>query len=196
MAKIKTDTDKFSMAYLTGQTFLNLFIATLMSLILIVTFNFLFGDSGWVLFLTSVVCLWLDVGMVYQFMWRQADKEANYIHLGKVEKDSHKGVKVGLLAMIPYAALDVVLALSMLKVIPFDFFPAFRLINAPLYGLMKMVQPQGGVTTAEVAGLSWGGFAIVALLPLIYLLFCAAGYELGMRHISIKQKMMYKDQKK
>ncbi len=191
MAK-KQGNFKCGIGYLVGQTYLNLFLATIYSMILCGAIKFLFEDKWWSLLLMGVVCLILDGGMVYQFMWRQGDKEANYIQFGRIQKTPYKGLKVGLLAMIPYGIMDVVLALSIAKILPFDFLRTFRILNAPLYGFMKLVHWDLGWPTATTPGLSWGEFVVLALMPLIYVVFCAVGYELGIRHISIKEKMVYK----
>ena len=45
-------------------------------------------------------------------------------------------------------------------------------------------------------GLSWGGFAIIALLPLLYVGISALGYYMGTRRISVMSKLVYKDDKK
>lgn len=183
---------KCSIGYLVGQTYLNLFLATIYSMILCGAIKFLFEDKWWSLLLMGVVCLILDGGMVYQFMWRQGDKEANYIQFGRIPKTPYKGLKVGLLAMIPYGIMDVILALSIAQILPFDFLRTFRILNAPLYGFMKLVHWNLGWATATAPGLSWGEFVVLALMPLIYVVFCAVGYELGLRHISIKEKLVYK----
>lgn len=195
MGKKQKENLKCGIGYLTGQTYLNLLLATIYSMILCGALKFLFEDRWWSLLLMGTVCLILDGGMVYQFMWRQGEKEANYIQFGRLEKTPYKGLKVGFLAMIPYGIMDVVLALSVAKVLPFDFLRTFRILNAPLYGFMKLIHRDWGWATATTSGLSWGAFIVLALMPLIYVAFCTVGYELGMRHISIKDKLVYKQEK-
>ena len=196
MTKKQQGNFKCGIGYLTGQTYLNLFLATIYSMILCGTIKFLFEDRWWALLLMGVVCLVLDGDMVYQFMWRQGDKEANYIQFGRIEREPYKGLKVGLLAMIPYGIMDVVLALSLAKILPFDFLRTFRILNAPLYGFMKLIHRDWGWATASTPGLSWGAFVILALMPLIYVAFCTVGYELGVRHISIKERLVYRQENK
>lgn len=195
VAKKQQGNFKCGIGYLTGQTYLNLFLATIYSMILCGAIKSLFADQWWSLLLMGVVCLVLDGGMVYQFMWRQGDKEANYIQFGRIEREPYKGLKVGLLAMIPYGVMDIVLALSLAKVLPFDFLRTFRILNAPLYGFMKLIHRDWGWATATTPGLSWGAFVVLALMPLVYVVFCTVGYELGVRHISIKEKLVYKQEK-
>ncbi len=176
---------KYGIVYLLGQTYLNLFLATIFSMIVCAAFKFLFGDNFYSFLLMGVVSLFLNGSMVYFFMWRQGDKEANYIQFNRIEKEPLKGLKVGLLAMIPYLFMDILLALSVFEAISFNFLRVFRILNAPLYGFMKLVHP-------GIDGLSLGNFIILALMPLVYVIFSTLGYELGVRHISIKDRLVYK----
>ena len=92
--------------------------------------------------------------------------------------------------------MDVVLALSLAKILPFHFLRTFRILNAPLYGFMKLIHRDWGWATASTPGLSWGTFVILALMPLIYAVFCTVGYELGVRHISIKERLVDRQENK
>ena len=175
---------KYGKGYLTGMCLLMLFVATVFSMIIVFAFKFLLGETVFSYFIMSAVTLLLDGGMIYNLLWRQGDKEANYIQFKRMEEEKLKGFKVGAFVMIPYIVMDVVLALSVFEVVEFEFLRTFRILNAPLYGFMKLVSPGLTATAAE--------FVILALLPFVYLLFCGAGYELGKRHISIKERLVYK----
>ena len=187
MEKKQIGNFRYGMIYLTFQTYFNLFLATVFSILVCAAIKFLFADSVLSFILMGTVALLLNGGMVYQFMWRQGDKESNFVQFERMEKNRFKGFKVGTLAMIPYVVLDVLLALSKLGMLGFDFLRAYRIFNAPIYGFMKLVN------AGDISTLSWGKFVILALMPLIYFVFCGAGYELGFRKISIKDRLIYKN---
>ena len=175
---------KYSKGYLVGMCYLMLLMATFCSMMICYAFKFLLGDTNFSFLLMGIANLLINGSMLYNFLWNQGDKEANYIQFGHMEKEDYKGFKVGAFVMIFYVVLDIVLALSVFGVFDFEFLRAFRIINAPLYGFMKLVNAGLEISVFE--------YIITALMPFVYLLFCGFGYELGIRHISIKERMVYK----
>lgn len=86
MTKKQQGNFKCGIGYLTGQTYLNLFLATIYSMILCGTIKFLFEDRWWALLLMGVVCLVLDGGMVYQFMW-QTGGQGSELHPVRADRE-------------------------------------------------------------------------------------------------------------
>ncbi len=175
---------RYGKGYLVGMCYLMLLMATFSSMIICYAFKFLIGDTVFSFFVMGIATLLINGSMLYNFLWNQGDKEANYIQFKHMEKENFKGFKVGILVMIPYIILDAVLGLSVFGVLKFNFLRAFRIINAPLYGFMKLVNAGLDITAFE--------YIVLALMPFIYLLFCGFGYEFGIRHISIKERLVYK----
>lgn len=175
---------KYGKCHLVLMCYLSLLLTTFSSMVICYAFKFLLGDTPFSFFVMGVVTLLLSGSSLYGFLWNQGDKEANYIQFKHMEEEKYKGFKVGAFVMILYIALDIVLALCVFDVVNFEFLRAFRIINAPLYGFMKLVNAGLEITASE--------YVFMALMPFVYLLLCGFGYELGVRHISIKERLVYK----
>ena len=85
MTKKQQGNFKCGIGYLTGQTYLNLFLATIYSMILCGAIKFLFEDQWWSLLLMGVVCLVLDGGCLlytspefqHRGIYRELDRRAD-----------------------------------------------------------------------------------------------------------------------
>ena len=196
------------------QTFINLVICTVISVIIVVSLSSLMG-SVWGKLVVEAVCLIITLPIIYGYMWGQGDRDANFVQFGRMQPDMWKGLRAGLLAIIPTVLTCIPLALSMMRVLGFDFMPFYRLINAPMWGFINLIKPLGGAiphaATEEIPatdttpaieampatdGLSWGAFVLIALLPLLYVICTTVGYYMGTRRISVLSKLVYKDDKK
>lgn len=194
------------------QTFGNIVISTIISLIVVLSLSSLMVGSLWGKLLVEFICLAISLPILYGYMWAQGDRDANFVQFGRMEKDPWKGLRASLLGTIPTFLTLIPLALSMVGIIPFDFMPAYRLLNAPLWGFINMLHPLGGAIPHEAVpaqeatdtmpaieaipatdGLSWGIFAVLCLLPLIYIVFSTLGYYFGTKRFSIVNKLVYKD---
>ncbi len=194
------------------QPFVNIVIGTVISIIITISLSSLMVGSIWGKIVVEFLCLAITLPLVYGYMWGQGDRDSNFVQFGRMKPDKWKGVRAGLLSIIPNVLTAVPLALSMLRIIPFDFMPFYRLLNAPMWGFINMLHPNGGAiphaaipaqeatetmpaieAVAATDGLSWGAFAIICLLPLIYAVFAAVGYYLGTKRFSIINKVVYKD---
>ena len=194
------------------QTFWSIVIGTIISIIIVLSLSSLMVGSIWGKLLVEFFCLAITLPLLYGYMWSQGDRDANFIQFGRMEKDPWKGLRASLLAVIPCYITLVLLALSVVRVIPFDFMPAYRLLNAPLWGFINMVHPNGGAIPHDAVpaqeatdllpaieamdatpGLGWGAFAVLCLLPLIYVVFCTLGYRFGLKRFSVINHLVYKD---
>lgn len=183
-------------------------LCTLICVVLVFSLSSLMVKGVWGPLLTQLICL-VVVGLtIYSQMWGFGDRDANFIQFGRMERDYWKGLQIGLWAIVPSVLLNIPLALSMVGVIPFDFMPIYRILEGPVWPLINVIHPYGAVAHAAVeatelfegspatAGLGWGQFALIVLLPLIYTLFAVLGYEMGVRRISVGFKLMYEDKNK
>lgn len=195
------------------QTFLNLVIATVIAVILVLTLSALM-TSLWGKLVVEAVCLVITLPIVYGYLWGQGDRDANFVQFGRMAADPWKGLRASVIGVIPTVLTCVPLALSKVKVIPFDFMPIYRILNAPMWGFINLIHAGGAIAHAATEAipatdtmpaidampateaLSWGGFVILALLPLIYVIIGTVGYYMGTRRISVMSKLVYKDDKK
>ncbi|MBR6790281.1 MAG: hypothetical protein IKM31_05365 [Oscillospiraceae bacterium] len=160
------------------------------------------------LLVIGLVCVIFTGIVIYANTWAYGDRDANFVQFGRTKRDVFKGLKVGLIAIIPSLLMNIPVALSKLEIIPFDFMPCYRVLMAPLWPLINFIHPYGAVphpaveatelteAMAATEAITWGQLGIMALLPLIFVGFCWAGYELGYHRISLGFKLMYEDKKK
>ncbi|MGI5893598.1 MAG: hypothetical protein ACOX6P_03290 [Candidatus Merdivicinus sp.] len=194
------------------QMFGNIVVCTILSLIISLSLSSLMASSVWGKLVVEILCLAVTLPIIYGYMWSQGDRDANFVQFGRMKKDTWKGLRAGFLGTIPCFLTLIPLALSMTRIIPFDFMPIYRLLNAPLWGFINMMHPNGGAIPHEAVpaqeatdtmpaidaipatdGLGWGIFVVLCLLPLIYVVFAAVGYYLGTKRFSITNKLIYKD---
>lgn len=193
------------------KTFTNLVISTIVCVVVVLALSSLM-EPVWGKLVVEAVCLLITLPILYSYMWGQGDRDANFVQFGRMEKDVWKGLRAGLLAAVPAWLTLIPLALSMVRVIPFDFMPIYRLLNAPLWGFVNLMHGSGGAiphaaieaqeatesmpaieAVPATDALSWGIFAVLCLLPLLYVAACAVGYYLGTKRFSVMSKLVYKD---
>lgn len=187
-----------------------LLLCTLICVVVVISLSGIVVTGVWGPLLAEAICLLITGLTLYTQMWGAGDRDANFIQFGRMERDKLKGLKIGLIVIIPALALNIPLALSMTGIIPIDLLPFYRLLQAPVWPLINLIHPYGAVAheateaieelnvaaMPATPGLGWGQFALLWLLPFIYTFFATAGYELGVRRIELGFKLMYEDKKK
>ncbi len=137
----------------------------------------------------SSIFTWLIFGLFpYNILWNMGSHDDNYVQLGRMQKDEWFGLKVGLVASIPAAALYVLLAFGKFGAFPSVILKWHRLINTPFIPFIDAVE-MGAKTAAE---LSFGSLLAVGATLLFVPFVCWLGYYLGYRQISIRERLVYK----
>ena len=73
--------------------------------------------SVWGKLVVEAVCLIITLPIIYGYMWGQGDRDANFVQFGRMQPDMWKGLRAGLLAIIPTVLTCIPLALSMMRVL-------------------------------------------------------------------------------
>lgn len=137
----------------------------------------------------SSVFTWLIFGLFpYNVMWIKGSHDENYVNIGRLDRDDLFGLKTGLVASIPSAILYLLLVLGKFGAFPSVVLQWHRLINAPFIPYIDAVEM--GVKTATE--LSFGSLLAVGATLLFVPFVCWLGYYFGYRHISIRERMIYK----
>lgn len=144
--------------------------------------------------LCQIIMLLLLIAFPYSMLWLQGDRDRNRVHFGRMDPDPWRGVRVGLMAAIPYMVVYVLLIASKLSLFMDGFIHLARFIMTPFLPLYNLVaDPQAIVATADVP---WWGIAVllipVAALPVI----CGGAYHLGYKQYSIREHLTYAKQDK
>lgn len=137
------------------------------------------------------VCAVLFMFFLYCPVWVDADKDRNMANHGKIIFDKFKGIKAGLIIAIPFVILNLLLVLSWLKIIP-NFFALYKVINSFFWPLLHILAPN----TGSVESLNLFDIIIINLLPLYIPIVTSIGYYCGYKNISLKNKIVYVNNKK
>ena len=160
------------------------------------------------LLVIGLMCAIFTGIILYANTWAYGDRDANFVQFGRTKRDIFKGLKVGVIVSLPSFLMNIPVVLSKLEIIPFDFMPYYRILMAPLWPLINFIHPYGAVphpaveatelteAMAATEAITWGQLGLMALLPLIFVGFCWAGYELGYHRISLGFKLVYEDKEK
>lgn len=145
------------------------------------------------LMITSIIfCITLGAIMVYQYVWKEGNKDFNLVKFGHIKGDSLKGLKIGMIASAPYLAFIIILAIGKYSFAKNFSVVLYQFINSVFYGLMELIS--GNATL-------FGELAIwqIILFILIILLipaYCTFAYYMGYNDILVVEKFIYKKVKK
>lgn len=146
------------------------------------------GAPIW-LVLMQCVSLLIFIPMIYSPSWYCGDRDANSVQFGRIEEDLYKGLRIGLMAMIPFALTPILLVITKLGMVPLDLGFIYRILNIHLlYAVNALIPP-----TAPVADVSWLAIAGVWLFHLCIPIATFIGYRLGYLHISISERLIFKN---
>lgn len=130
----------------------------------------------------------ITVAFIYKRMWSLGDGDANLVNFGHRQKDMLRGIKIGLIAIVPNFITWLLLVIAKLGVIGAGVMPIYRFANYQHFALISLIF---GDSTTTVGDVSWVqiflGLSVFVALPLI----AQIGYTLGYKRISLKEKMIY-----
>ena len=193
-------------------------ILNVVCVVIVMSMSAIMGMGTWGIVLTAAVCLLITGVTLYSQSWAMGDKDANLFQFGRDSYDRLKPLKMGLIALAPGLVSDVILiackALNCLLFGQIDALVIFRVMNAPVWPIINLLHPASLLPTepheavtvmpstqyeevipasAGTPGADWWLVILFVLLPLIYLAFIWAGYELGRRRFSIGNKLVYEE---
>lgn len=144
--------------------------------------------------LCQILMLLLLIAFPYSMLWLQGDKDRNRVHFGRMQPDPWRGVRVGLMAAIPYMVVYILLLASKLSLFMDSFIHLARFIVTPFLPLFNLVADP--LTVPATSQVPWWGIALlfltVAALPVI----CGGAYHLGYKQYSIREHLTYAKQDK
>lgn len=144
------------------------------------------SKTGNAVFLTisAIFCLVLTISFIYPKFWQMGTKDSNLVHFKHKKEDKLKGLKCGLIAIIP-SMLLLVLFFFVLRNTPVAL---YRFLNCGVYTFIDLIAGKA----ATFKDISFIQFIGLALLNAIIPLSAYAGYMLGYKNISIGEKFIYK----
>lgn len=141
-----------------------------------------------VAWISQIFALGVWGALIYIVNWNVGNADADKHELGGAPLDKLRGLKAGLVAVIPHAVTYLILVVAKLS----NSFPwatsLFKIFNYNCLAFNDMIITGGveSISAAELICLA------AVLLPLpIFALF---GYSMGVRHTILKDKIVYKNE--
>ncbi len=145
------------------------------------------------LILAQCFCLAIFLILPYVRMHDYGSNDVNRINYGHIKRDELKGLKIGLIVMIPYLVFAVLLLLSHLGIIGPSYFSVYRMINSPFFCLSQTLLPPTLTATEQSTVAVILSMLTVLCEPIIY----GMGYRFGLARISFTTETgIYKGKKK
>lgn len=139
--------------------------------------------------LTQVAGLVVLFAFVHSAVWKIGDSDRNLIAQGNREIDKLRGIKIGLLANVPLYVSYLVFLVAKSGLISGEWYALFRFINFPVFTIINLLYGQS-TSTADV--IPWFNVICGAVILLILPLFAHIAYTLGLKRISITERLVYK----
>ncbi len=132
--------------------------------------------------LLSVIML---VAFVCKRNYSLGSSEANLVRFGHIDKDTLKGFKIGIIAVLPLVLVYVAGALSNMPV------SLYRILNSYAFGFIDLIVG-AAKTMGELTALKH--LLLVLLLAIIPILV-GVSYILGFKGINISERLIFKKEK-
>ena len=151
------------------------------------------SKTGNILFLTvsQVFSLLILIAFIYPNIWDLGTKDSNLVRFKHKEEDRLKGLKIGLVAVIPLYLARIALVVFKLGAFPKFPLALHRFFNSSFYALIQAITGKAG-TVGEA---SWWRIILLFLPPIIIPAIAWLAYALGIRNFSIGEKLIYKKNK-
>lgn len=152
-----------------------------------------FSGKGKAIYLTvtQILCLLVLIPFVYSPIYELGFKESNLVRFKHTQQDLLKGLKIGLLANIPFVLSYIALIVCALGALPSLPVSLYKLFNSYGYTIIELVA--GNVVKAgELSAVK----LVLLAIPLVAVpTIATVAYILGYKGISISEKLIYKKNK-
>ncbi|HCH28494.1 MAG TPA: hypothetical protein DEW35_03195 [Ruminococcaceae bacterium] len=134
----------------------------------------------------TVLSLIILIAFVYNKLYTVGNKDFNSVKCGRKDEDKLRGLKIGIMAMIPdFIVFLIMLLLRFIK--PSTTVGYYKIFNAVYFKILNLCM--GSKTLGDV---SFFGFAVMFLILFIVPLIAHISYTLGYKDIKIYDKITYK----
>ncbi len=131
----------------------------------------------------------VTVAFINSLLYKTGDRDANLVAFGHKQQDKIRGLKIGLLMIIPSFAAWLIAVVAKLGVIGSNWYSLFRFMS---YQTFMLVNAIFGYKTASTDGISWVqlflGLTIIVIPPII----AQISYTLGYKRIALPSNLFYK----
>ncbi len=146
-------------------------------------------EKGILAIISQIFCLGIIISFIYVYIWKIGNNDLNLVKFDRIKFDKLKGLKIGLLATIPFAIVYLMLVLGAIGMLPGKVIIFYRAVYGFVFPLTSKII--GSSFLAEE--LSVLKLLLLALMVFIIPLICHFSYLIGYKDISIKNKIVYKE---
>lgn len=132
----------------------------------------------------SFIILW---SMIYSLLWKRGDSDNNLATFGHIEREKYKGLKIGLIADVPFLVLYLVLWADKLLSFSPAYSGIFKIANYYMFPLIDLCY-KGAESAAGIP--VWGMLCLLLTLVPVPLI-AHIGYYCGNNEISLGDKFIY-----
>lgn len=122
----------------------------------------------------------------YTYMWGLGHSDRNFENFGHGKRDNLKGLKLGLVVLIPNIVLGILFILSKFSLF-YNITVAFKIANVEVMPLMNLIE--SSLYMPDISYLELIGMFMITLMPAV---LCEIYYLLGKCDFKPMQKLMYK----
>lgn len=141
--------------------------------------------------LIQLLQLVLLVAIVYGRLWSMGDRDQNRVHYDKMTAEPGRGLRIGVLATIPWAVAYVLLLLSKLGLMPAGYVAVYRVLNTLFLPLINAVT----FTVMDTRLVSWWALLVLLLTLAVVPVICHVAYRLGYRGVQLSEKLIYQSKR-
>ncbi len=139
--------------------------------------------------ISQIIALVVWGALIYIVNWNVGNADADKHELGDAPLDKLRGLKAGLVAVIPFAVTYLILVIAKISNTFHWAVSLFKIFNYNCFAFNNMIITNGldSISISELLCLA------LVLLPLPA--FAVFGYSMGVRHTILKEKIVYKNEK-
>ncbi len=149
------------------------------------------GTSKALLIFTQIILLVLICVFPYGVLWELGDKDNNRVQINETVYDRWRGLKVGLLAVIPTFALYALVVLCRLSVLPVGLANYYRFLSAPYVPFVNWMFP----VSEQLMAIPLHRILLLGLTVLPIPLVSCVSYQMGYHRFSIAEHVVFKKKK-
>ena len=137
--------------------------------------------------ITQLVLLILLIAFIYSKLWKQGQFDENSVNFGHINEDKLRGLKIGLIANIPYFAIYIFLLTAFIikESLPLAS-SVYAIANYAFSPVIDVIWQYESVPSASLQ------FVYMFLLLLVVPVVSCVSYILGYKGISLSEKLTYK----
>ncbi|MBQ8740379.1 MAG: hypothetical protein IJY79_02380 [Clostridia bacterium] len=137
---------------------------------------------------TQVLSLIMVIAFASNASYKQGFKDSNLVKIGHTKNDTLKGFKIGFIGNIPFLAIFVMAVVMSVGLAP-DFRTVwYAFLNSHYYSAVMWIT--GNASTLSQLGILQ--YVLLFLLQLIVPVISGVAYILGLKEISLSEKIVYK----